>query len=128
MLVLIVRMSKLRRVYLGCNPFSDGSPLTLRSVLLNMKHLEASQIAHFVTQLKLCVSSLDFTASSQDVLYVALRATSLNHALQDPLSFQNLVQVLHVLGCLKSACPSLVSVEGDPLFSAVFVQSDDHRI
>lgn len=128
MLVLIVRMSKLIRVYLGSNPFSDGSPLTLRSVLLNGKHLEAGQIAHFVTQLKLCVSSLDFTASSQDVLDVALRAASLNHALQDPLNFQKLVQVLHMLGCLKSACPSLVSVDGDPLFSTVFVQSDDHRI
>lgn len=120
MLALVVRMSKLRRMYLGCNPFSGGCPLTLRSVLLNMKHLEVSQVSHLMTQLKLCVSSLDFTASSQDVLHVALRATSLDYALEDPLCFQKLVQVLHMLGCLKSTCPSLASVDNDPLFSAVF--------
>ena len=85
-----------------------------------MKHLEVSQVAHLVTQLKLCVSSLDFTASSQDVLHVTLRATNVDYALEDPLCFQKLVQVLHMLGCLKSTCPSLASVDYDPLFSAVF--------
>lgn len=123
MLKLISTMPRLTRIHLGCNPFSDGQPLTLGSAFLNMWHLDQSQVTQFVMQLKPCISSLDFMISNEDVP-TALKELCGEYVLQDPQNLQRLVQVLQMLRCLKLTCPSLVSVDGDPLFSAVFVQSE----
>ena len=119
MLKLISKMPELTRLHLGCNHFSDGHPLTLGSVFLNMCHLELNQVIQFVIQLKHCVSTLDFIASNDDVP-TALKAVCAEYVLQNPQNLQRLMQVLQMLGCLKSTCPSLETVDGDPLFSAVF--------
>lgn len=113
-LQLLSGMPQLQEAYLGCNPFSNGGPLTLTSVLLHMRHIEMDQVAEFVSQLGQCVAGAQ--ASPGSSWRVALNTLCKQYAQQNISGLEKLASVSQMLVVIKQRCPLLVRVDGEVIF------------
>lgn len=106
------RTPNLKTLFIGCNPFSSGRPLSLHSALLSMAHVDIGKANDLLRGLRKCLLSVSSSDSDLDVEKV-LR--TLCHTYSPTHDYERLLSVGLMLVKLRQLFSGLVHVDNEEL-------------
>ena len=106
------RAPNLKTLFIGCNPFSSGRPLSLHSALLSLGHVDIGKAHDLLRGLRKYLLSVSSSGSDLDVEKVV---KTLCQTYSPSHDYERLLSVGLMLVKLRQLFPNLVSVDNEEL-------------
>lgn len=104
------RAPNLKTLLIGCNPFTNGQPLSVHSALLSMEHVDIGKAGDLLGGLRKCLLSVSSSGSDLDVEKVVKTLCQTYSPAHD---YERLLSVCLMLVKLRQLFPNLVSVDNE---------------